>query len=239
MSNICKPPCPRHVRKASVCMARVPCLTSAALPRRSTAPTTATSVSNTRSSHVSDCVHTILFAAISVTRQARAHAYARSHAHTTHTHTHTPHTHTHTHTQVLGYPTLIFFRKGRQITYQGQRVSHETQRASTAVCARACSRTRKRMRTFSLSAAAAGLVTDRTCVGTDIGGAQGIRRCSNRGMTGHVMHDGVSRKPLKRGCSKSLVQAPQGSIRWRQNATPMSATECHTNVSLGSWNEAS
>ena len=36
------------------------------------------------------------------------------------------------------------------------------------------------------------------------------------------MHDGVSGKPLKRGCSKSLVQSPQGSIRRRQSATPMS-----------------
>ena len=80
------------------------------------------------------------------------------------------------------------------------------------------------MCTFPLSAPGAGLVTtsDRTCVGTDIGGAQGIRRCSNRGITGHVVHDGVSGKPLKRGCSKSLVQSPQGSIRRRQSATPMS-----------------
>ena len=80
------------------------------------------------------------------------------------------------------------------------------------------------MCTFPLSAPGAGLVTtsDRTCVGTDIGGAQGIRRCSNRGITGHVVHDGVSGKPLKRGCSKSLVQSPQESIRRRQSATPMS-----------------
>ena len=80
------------------------------------------------------------------------------------------------------------------------------------------------MCTFPLSAPGAGLVTttDRTCVGTDIGGAQGIRRCSNRGITGHVMHDGVSGKPLKRGCSKSLVQSPQGSIPRRHSATPMS-----------------